>query len=286
MKKKLLAIAGISSIAASAQAVTVAGWDFSQWQSAGRLSTNGTTSTSSLPANYSAYDPTFNAGADAASFGTLHFDGSFGSTPVAQGVPMGTTAFAPTSGSPQGEGSLESNREGPVQTQVGTLPHLAGPARVPFDQLTVLEAEGQTFQNSLAMTARSPVDVVFEADTSSLGAGQNGVGWSLSFAGKTFEGSGNASVDIEFSTNGTTFSPIGSVLLTEVDQAFEVDLSNAAGTGSQSAFVRLGLDPSAGQPILDNVALNAIYVPEPGQWLQLLSGAGGLLALSRRRMRG
>jgi hypothetical protein len=287
MNKKLLAIAVCTCIAGSAQAVTVAGWDFSQWQEAGQLSTNGTTSTSNLPANYSAYDATFNAGAGAASFGTLYFDGSFGSTSVSQGTPSGTTAFAPTTGSPQGTGSLDSNLQGPVQTHVGTLPFLSGkPAGVGFEAFPVLEAEGQTFQHSLSMTARTAVDVVFRADTSSLTApGEGGVGWSLSFAGKTFPGAGDSPVDVAFSTNGSSFTTIGSVNLTQTDQRFRVKLSNATGPPTENAYVRLSLDPATAQPIIDNVTLDAIYVPEPGQMLQLVSGVAGLLALVRRRAR-
>jgi hypothetical protein len=287
MNKKLLAIAGLSCIAGSAQAVTVAGWDFSQWQSAGRLSTNGTTTTSSLPANYSAYDSTFNAGAGAATFGTLHFDGSFGSTLVSEATPFGNTAFAPTSGSPQGDGSLDLNLDGPVQAFVGTLPFVSGPAGVAFDNFPVLKSEGQTFQNALSMTARSAVDVVFHADTTSITSpGQGGVGWSLRFAGKTFPGSGPSPVSVSFSTNGSSYSNVGSVNLTETEQEFRLQLNSAASPPSEHAYVRLNLNPAAAQPIIDNVTVDAIYVPEPGHWAQLASGALGLLALVRRRVRG
>lgn len=287
MNKKLLAIAVCTCIAGSAQAVTVAGWDFSQWQEAGQLSTDGTTSASSLPANYSAYDLTFNAGSGAAAFGTLYFDGSFGSSSVAQGTPPGSTAFAPTTGSPQGTGSLDSNLQGPVQTRVGTLPFLGGkPSGVGFEAFPVLKAEGQTFQHSLSMTARTAVDVVFRADTSSLTSpGQGGVGWSLGFAGKTFPGAGASPVEVAFSTNGSSFTTIGTVNLTETDQSFRVKLSNPTGAPAENAYVRLSLDPAVAQPIIDNVTLDAIYVPEPGLLAQLASGAVGLLALVRRRSR-
>src|SRR5262245_22436857 len=217
MMKQLLAIALGPWIAASAQAVTVAGWDFSQWQEAGQLSTDGTTSQSTLAANYSAYDLTFNSGSGAAAFGTLYFDGSFGSTAVAQGSPPGTTSFAPTTGSPQGAGSLSSNREGPVQARVGTLPFLGGKAPgVGFEAFPVLKAEGQTFQHALSMTARTAVDVVFRANTTSLTSpGEGGVGWSVSFAGKTFPGSGPAVVGVAFSSDGASFTPPVNVNLTE-----------------------------------------------------------------------
>jgi hypothetical protein len=286
MKRQLIAFGVCTWFAAASQAVTVAGWDFSQWQSAGVLSTDGTTSTSSLPANYSAYDLTFNAGAGAAAFGTLHFDGSFGSTSVGQGTPIGTTAFGPTSGSPQGTGSLQANRSGPTQDFVGTLPYLSGKAPgVEFDHFPVLKSEGQTFQNPLSMTARSAVDVVFEADTSSLtNPGEGGVGWSVSFAGKTFPGSGPSPVNVTFSTDGSIFSNVGSVDLTQTEQTFRIPLSSAASPPSEQVYVRLNLNPAAAQPIIDNVTVDAIYVPEPGQLLQLASGALGLLTLVRRRL--
>src|SRR5262249_60272794 len=54
----------------------VAGWDFSQFQEAGSLTPIG----NSVPANYSDYDPTFNAGSSSAAFGTAFFNGTNGSS--------------------------------------------------------------------------------------------------------------------------------------------------------------------------------------------------------------
>jgi hypothetical protein len=110
------------------------------------------------------------------------------------------------------------------------------------------------------------------------------VGWSVSFAGKTFPGSGPSPVNVTFSTDGSSFSNAGSVNLTETDQRFRLELSSAASPPSEQVYVRLNLNPAAAQPIIDNVTVDAIYVPEPGQLLQLASGALGLLALVRRRL--
>jgi hypothetical protein len=105
MKARLLAIASTilsiavsASIAGSAQAYLVAGWDFSQYFNDGLLSIDGATYQNTLSANYSDLDPTFGAGAESAAFGTLYFNGSFGSTSVS---PTGnlTEEFLPTAGS-------------------------------------------------------------------------------------------------------------------------------------------------------------------------------------------
>ena len=78
MKMKLRAItplvAASALLAGSAQAVVTvaAGWDFSQYGGTGSLSPLSNT----LSANYSDFDPSFNAGSGSAAFGTLYFNGS------------------------------------------------------------------------------------------------------------------------------------------------------------------------------------------------------------------
>ena len=43
------------------------------------------------------------------------------------------------------------------------------------------------------------------------------------------------------------------------------------------------VDPSAGQPIIDNVAVHAKPVPEPATALGLVAGVIGLWVMGRRR---
>ena len=255
------AVAASALLSAPAMASMVAGWDFSQYASDGVLQVDGVNFTTTLDANYSNLDPTFGAGAEAATFGRMYINGSFGSTAV---VPTGlnTEQFLPTAG------SLASNVNAPV-----TSPGLA-----PFDSLTILQAEGQIFANEQAMTALGVANVVFQAN---LGAQPvNGSDWSVSFAGKTF--SGSSSVGIEFSTDGASYASFGSASLDTNDKPFSVNLGAVS---SHTAFVRLSFNPAAGQPIIDNLAISGTLtaVPEPGTALLIVSGLAGLQIFGRRR---
>jgi hypothetical protein len=254
--------ASIASLAASlalpARAEMVAGWDFSQYLAAGFLTLDpgAATYVNTLDANYSDFDPTFNAGAESAAFGTMRMDGSAGSTTVDPN-PGSNPVFVPT------DFSLVSNLDAPVVN--------------PFDSFQLLQEEGQVLANPLSMLARGPVNVVFEADLTSVP--ETGSNWSVRFGGRTF--SGTSTVTIDFSTDGASYGSFGSVQLTEVDTAYSVDLGTAP---SETGYVRLGFDPvGIDQPIIDNVS---IHVPEPGgellavtAWLTLQ----GLMTFRRRR---
>lgn len=248
MKRTMLVIAAalglIFGSAGSVQAVNVAGWDFSQYAGDGLRTTDGSTFPTTLDANYSSLDPTHNAGTEAATFGEAMLSATV--LPNANGL----SANLGGSASAFGENS--------------------------FDAHNVLAAEGQTYTEYLGITTQSAATVVFKADLTSIA--DSGWGWSVSFAGKTL--SGTSSVDVEFSTDGSSYTSYGSVPLTTDEAAFDVTLT---GVTTDEAYVRLSLDPSLGQPIIDNVAVDAIYVPEPGMALQLAAGVVGLLTLARRR---
>jgi hypothetical protein len=234
---------------------TVAGWDFSQYLSDGQLSVDGSTTTTTLDANYSDEDPTKGAGAESAAYGTLYMNGANGSSSV---TPGSTQAVEPTAG------SLSLNLDGPAQA--------AG--ELSFDAHQTLQAEGQKYAELLSLTASSASSLVFEADlTPSATTGSN---WALTFGGRTF--SGTSTVTVDFSTDGSSYSNVGSVDLDTDGTVGDVFLSSST---LSKVFVRLNLDPSSGQPIIDNVA---IAVPEPVWGAQLLAGMVGLLAL--RRFRG
>jgi len=224
----LLSAALTLLVAGSAQAAVIAGWDFSNYFGPNTLSTDGSTYTDTLDANYSDLDPTFGAGAESAAYGTMYMDGSSGSTNVDES--SATAAFVPTSG------SLASN--------------IDAPSLVDFDAHTVLASEGQMFTNSLAMTARDDVSIVFEADLSVLTAYN---GWTLSFGGSTF--TGTSTVTVDFSTDGIGYHQVGEITLDTTDTLFSVDLGIAR---TDNVFVRLNFTSSGtDQPIIDNLSIEA-----------------------------
>jgi len=89
-------------------------------------------------------------------------------------------------------------------------------------------------------------------------------------------------VGVEFSTDGVSYAPFGSVNLDTNDKPFSVNLGSAL---SHEAFVRLNFDPANGQPIIDNVAIGGTLsaIPEPGTAVLLVSGLTGLHVFGRRR---
>ena len=263
MRKRILhmltPLALAALVGSPASATMVAGWDFSQWFGDGLASTDGATFQNTLDANYSDLDPSFGAGPDSGDFGTLYFDGSNGSSSVA----LGGADFAPSAAL---GGSLAANTTAPAITD--------------FESLTVTASEGQLFNSDLAMIAGAgPVSVVFQADLGSVG--QEGSGWSLTFAARTF--SGTATVTVEFSTDGVSWGT-GQVLnLNTVDSQFDVALGPDT---SQVAYARLTFDTAGGNPLIDQVAFNAANlaaVPEPSVALLGAVGLIGLAIAGRKR---
>jgi hypothetical protein len=171
----MTALAASVAFAGSAGATLVAGWDFSQYFGDNTLSTDGVGFTDTLTAYYSNLDPTFGAGAESAQFGTMFINGAHGSTAVdVAGANPAIVPLAP---------SLNSNINAP----------LTGPAGlVPFDTLSVVMSEGQTFANAQAMIAQAPVSVVFAASLLRSRTGSAGE----SPGGKTL--SGTSVVNVSF----------------------------------------------------------------------------------------
>lgn len=263
LKLALVTLALSIGSAGGANAALVAGWDFSQYYSGGGvLSTDGSTLTNTLGANYSSLDPDFNAGPESAAFGTLYLNGQFGSTEI---VPAGngTEAFLPI------PGSLASNLTAAVPNN--------------FDSFDILQAENQPFQEALRMRSFGPLQAVFQATLGSVP--EQGSDWVLSFGGQTVAlGTGEASVSVAFSLDGSAWVSLGSVALNSVDTRYELALRNPGGgpITSDAIFVRLGFG-SEGNGTIDNVAISANLVPEPVAGLLLASGMTGLGLFGRRR---
>lgn len=260
LKTTLGTLALSVAVTSSAQAAMIAGWDFSQYAADGELSVDGATYTNVLSANYSNLDPTFGAGAESAAFGTLYFDGSFGSTNV---IPdAADSQVDPTSL------SLVSNIDAPV----------AGGGVNPFDSHTILIDEGQAFASFYQLQVRSAVSFVFAAYTNTIpGLGSD---WSISFGGQT--DSGVSTIGIEFSTDGITYVPFGSQQIGSVDTQFSVALGDLP---SEAAFVRFNVDPTGSNTRIDNVALNGTIVPpvpEPATAVLIGMGLAAFATLRRR----
>lgn len=265
MKKQLLAIAaalGAITLGGSARATMVAGWDFSQYLGDGTYVVDDGSVfefVDTLGANYSSLAPN-GLGPAAGAYGTMYVGGQFGSTN--QQVGSGAETFLPSAALPGG--SLASNLNAPVTD--GFLN--------PFDTFTNLQLEGQVNAVALAMTALGSSSAVFAATP-----GQGGIDWLISFGARTQ--SGTSTLGIEFSTDGANYAPVQQIALSAVDTAFSVILP--AGM-TQSAFVRFVFTvDGASAPVIDNVAISATLVPEPGTTLLLLSGVAGLVVYGRRR---
>lgn len=251
-KVRLIVLALVCGLAGPAQADLIAGWDFSQFRGTGLPSTDGVGNTTSLPANYSTLDPTFNAGTESAAFGTATWTGT----------------VLPTSG------SLQANLQQPAKPfMAGDLENLETQfGRNPFDSLTILASEGQSFQQLLSLTTQGSSTVTFQATGAPAGGS-----WSVSFDARALTGS--STIGVDFSTDGSSFSPVSDVMLSAGDPDQRVFLPLGTHAGS-TGYVRLSLDDATGQPVIDNVA---IAVPEPSMALGLGAGLGVLALLARRR---
>lgn len=271
MKMKLMKITAIvvssAWLAGSAAADLIAGWDFSQYKVDGALTTDGSTFVDTLPANYSSLDATFGAGGtdpgDSADFGTFYMDGTFGSSNVNESAPSPGPSVVPHAH------DTKANRNAPLDVASGS----AFPINV-FDAFNVQKAEGQDFQSRLGLTARASEDVVFRADRGS----PVNAAWGVSFAAWALDATGPVSIDVEFAADCSSYSMITSVVLSESEQAFDVPLSGSI--LDDETCVRLSLDASNGQPVIDNVA---VYVPEPGHAAMMITGILSLVGLKRRR---
>lgn len=246
MKKLTSLVSAIvlsAGMAGSAGAELIAGWDFSQ------LAADGA-AMGTLSANY----------ASTGTSGTATPSG----TVVASALPPGTN--------PTDAPGIQGGVDGPLEE----------PGDISFNSFGVLKAAGQANTEYLGVTAGGLASIEFEA-TSSIPRSS----WRVSFGGRAIPQPANPSsvgftnVDVAFGPDCGSASSVGTVSLASQDDEYAFFVSGAD-TLSTGCLV-LDVDGTDDQPLIDNVAVTALTVPEPGVTSLLAAGALGLLGLSRRR---
>ena len=265
MKIKALAVAAVLLLASSANAATIAGWNFGQYQT-GFISDDPITfnpGPDQLGANFSDLDTDTTGttglvaflGDGSEAFGTWYIDGSFGSfdTPLDFADP-----FVPTFG------NLNSNQGNTLSPGMN------------FSN-TSLAADGQVVTDDNRMVHTQQLASVFEADLSSVP--ELGSDFVFEFGGILEAGTSTGSILVEVSTNGgASFSTAGTADLTDSDALYSFALG---GTNLNGILVRITAD---GGTAIDNATISAtLAVPEPGTLLLGLFGIAGLGVFGRRR---
>lgn len=277
MKLKVLTVlAAVIFAASSAQGTMVAGWDFSYLDpgaagfpfipAGGVVPAPGDFS-GAYPANWSDLDA---AGApqlgvnNSQAFGTVFWNGTNGST---NEIPTGAGDILFTS---TPSTSLLSNRLRPAGGDMDASSSLS------------LPADGAGIQNQwsdLALNPRDVLSIVFQADVTSTGL--VGEDWLLSFAARTEFTGQDSTLQIDVSLDGVAYTmPALNVGINDTDTLYEVALP-ALTNGQGVVFARITTGDE--RIFLDNVAIDATLVPEPGTALLMLAGLSGLAAAGRRK---
>ncbi|MGF1449367.1 MAG: hypothetical protein ACFB20_08125 [Opitutales bacterium] len=250
-----------TAVATNAQSFLTAGWDFSQYSSAGFSSLAGFTPVQTLDANYSDLaSSSFGAGPSASSFGRLYYDGSFGSS---SSTPALFPEVVPTTS------NLTANTN--VSRSDGAL--------VPFNSLSTLSNEGQPNANAfgLSITANSQVFSLVFASTP--------VGVMTEYSLFSFAGqSTGADIDVtlEFSTDGASYAIADSYTLTSSEQTFSTSIDSLFFEEDEPLFARLNFNLDSADAVIDNVAFNSNIIPEPSAYAVILGLSTMALAMSRR----
>lgn len=270
MKNRHLAIAALAAtalLAASAQAVVIAGWDFSQHKFPGASDGGG----SPLPATHASLDPN-GAGAESGFIGQATYDD--GALLPTAGI--GLNCERDNDGDGLEDGCSPRNASGPVSSNRSEPFPFGSPD---FDARSILLSEGQAYAHLYGMTTDTATNVTFTAAAGYTGGASN---WTLSLGGRMLTGTSSAlSASISGDGGAGACTPTsGSGTLTTMDAR---KVFNCPGTHSQ-ASVTLTLNGSAGaRPVIDNVAIEATPIPEPAATAQVLAGVACLVGLALRR---
>lgn len=222
----------------------VAGWDFSQYPLSGANTIDLATFTGSVNANYSDFN---NPTADVSPFyGTLYYDGQFGSTAVAYADFNPLAAVQPVSG------SLLSARK-----QLADGLELSS-----ISNKTLLLDSGQQEWSISQLLLRADVSIVLMADAR-LPAGS----WTILFAAQ--DNDDGVQLTWEVSTDGAAYTPVvGTTEVTTSDQAYSVTFPQLQ--GASKVFIRATFTGVSGQlgkfMTLDNVGIRADLDPPAGSF--------------------
>ena len=182
---------------------------------------------------------------------------------IPRGVGQYTQGSASISGMVPTAGNLTANLDG-TQDGLGTNP---------FDSQTLEIWSGQTYASLMSLTTKSAGSVTFNATPD-----QDGTSWGASFGAKTLEGT--ATIGVSYSVDGGAYVSAPGIAVTTTDAVHAISLPS---TQHGAVSVRLDLDSSSGQTVIDNFAIHATPVPEPAAAAAFFAGVVGLLALKRRR---
>jgi hypothetical protein len=135
----------------------------------------------------------------------------------------------------------------------------------------------------LGLTARGPASLEFDT---SLPATPTNEWWVVSLgaaaiAHPTAGASDETQIDISFGDTCASASLVASVSVSPADSEVAAFLAPATSAGG---CVVLGLDGTSVQPLIDNVALSTVAVPEPAFAGLLIAGVVGLFGLAGRRV--
>lgn len=259
--KKIILSALAATSALSANAVMIAGWDFSQFQTSGVNFIGGSVLVGSANANYSDFSSPAPDFANSV-FGSIYYDGTNGSSDATNGLDLNPAndTVVPVSGAVTANGSVAG--DGSVFGSSGSF--------------LLLDVSGQPFREDLSLRADAGSALVFSADLSSTSFFGND--WEISFGA---EAASASTISWEFSTDGSSFFSAGVTSNIGAEAAETVDFGTSL-DGATQVFLR---GTFAGDAItLDNVAISATTaVPEPSTYAMIMAGIAGVVVYFRRR---